>query len=61
MGRVDAVVFTGGIGENNPYVVKNAVKGLNSMLKNPFKVLVVPTNEELMIAKLSYNLCRKKK
>ena len=47
LGKVDAIVFTAGIGERNKDVRDLVVKGLP---QKP-KVLVVPTNEELMIAK----------
>ncbi len=74
MGGVDAVVFTGGIGENNPHyrarVAKNLefmgvkinddvnAKAMRTSDENDIsaadatvKMLVIPTNEELMIAK----------
>jgi len=71
MGGVDAVVFTAGIGENNPLVREKSVAGLEYMgieidlEKNQVKgkeldiskpsakvrTLVIPTNEELAIAK----------
>lgn len=71
MGGIDAVVFTGGIGENNSWVRTTVCKGLeflglhvdearNSTMKgpadiseasSPAKILLVPTNEELMIAR----------
>ncbi len=72
MGGVDAVVFTGGIGENSPEVREQALETLEFMgirldrEKNaamtggegeittedsPVKVLVVPTNEEKVIAR----------
>jgi acetate kinase len=70
MGGVDAVVFTGGIGENSPDVRKASCEGLQfmgvdvddalnasgpkerSISKSGSKtvVLVIPTNEELVIA-----------
>ncbi len=70
MGGVDAVVFTAGIGENNPDMRKRIVEGLEflgikiDLEKNNIKgkeidistpdatvkTLVIPTNEELMIA-----------
>ncbi|MEA3315024.1 MAG: acetate kinase [Campylobacterota bacterium] len=63
LNRVDAVVFTGGIGENS-HLVRDAIsynvdkkrnkelKGLGEIQnKNaPYKILVIPTNEELEIA-----------
>jgi acetate kinase len=72
MGGVDAVFFTGGIGEKSPEVREGALSGLEFMgieldternragtggeveittEGSPVKVLVVPTNEELTIAR----------
>ena len=71
MGGVDAIVFTGGIGENNPQYrealaeklaflgvkiddAKNNVRGEEIDITtpdSPVKVLVIPTNEELVIAR----------
>ena len=72
MGGVDAVLFTGGIGENAPAIRERSLLGLEFMgirldpARNaavrgregvisaddsPVKVLVVPTNEELIIAR----------
>jgi acetate kinase len=70
MGGLDAVIFTGGIGENSPEVRSAACEGLGFLgltidaalnesgekervITSPasrVKVLVVPTNEELVIA-----------
>lgn len=70
-GRMDALVFTAGIGENVPVVreracsgleilgvqldpARNRVTGVESVLSTDdsrVKVLLIPTNEELMIAK----------
>jgi acetate kinase len=47
LGRVDAIVFTAGIGERNQDIRDFIVKGLPIKTK----VLVIPTNEELMIAR----------
>lgn len=46
LGKVDAIVFTAGIGERNSFVRKIIMKGLPFRLKT----LVIPTNEELAIA-----------
>lgn len=75
--RLDAIVFTGGIGENAPLIRKqvidqlpviglaldeeaNAANGRNTrgrITRNPGTVcLVIPTNEELMIARETANL-----
>lgn len=73
MHGVDAIVFTGGIGENSqplrqnicenfaylgltfdPEANKKAIKGVGGELSGPdstVKVYVIPTNEELMIAR----------
>jgi acetate kinase len=71
LGRVDAIVFTGGIGENDvafraSVVARLALFGIRldaqtndargaetviSTADSPIKVLVVPTNEELVIAR----------
>jgi acetate kinase len=76
MGGVDAVLFTGGIGENNPQYrtrvaeklkflgveideEKNALRGKEIEISTPdskVKLFVIPTNEELMIAKDTYEL-----
>ena len=45
--RVDAIVFTGGIGENSAYIRDRIMS--NEMLKN-VKTLVIKTDEELEIA-----------
>lgn len=49
LGRVDAVVFTGGIGERNKIIRNLAMQGLPG-LKN-ITILAIPTNEELAIAR----------
>ena len=74
MGGIDAIVFTGGIGENNPHYRARVANNLAFMgvsvdeelnakavrtsveydISTPdakVKMLVIPTNEELMIAK----------
>ena len=79
MGGVDAVVFTGGIGENNPHYrtrvaeklaflgtkideKANSVRGEEieiSTEDSALKLLVLPTDEELMIAKDTYEIAVK--
>ncbi|MBE6827477.1 MAG: acetate kinase [Ruminococcaceae bacterium] len=71
MGGIDAVVFTGGIGENNPQYrtriaekikflgtdideEKNHIRGEEVEISTPdskLKMYVIPTNEELVIAR----------
>ena len=59
MNGCDVVVFTAGIGENQPYIRKNVCQGLSSLI-NKFKIriLVIHTNEELMIARDTYRLVK---
>ncbi len=47
LGEVDAIVFTGGIGENSEYIRERVLE--NSFFKD-IKVLIIKTNEELEIA-----------
>ena len=78
MGGLDCVVFTAGIGENNPNIRQKACEGLDflgitvdneknqytkkgkegeiSTADSKVKVLVIPTNEELMIARETVEL-----
>ena len=79
LGRLDALVFTAGIGENSPYIRERSCAGLEGLgiavdpQKNqaadvrdqdisregtPTRVLVVPTNEEKLIALDTYALCQ---
>lgn len=77
MGGVDAVVFTGGIGEHSEVTPDDACAGMEFMgielgpeinLGNGWyelsgatsrvQVLVIPTNEELMIARDTYEIVR---
>lgn len=79
MGGADAVVFTGGIGENNPHYrsrvgakfaymgttideAPNSVRGEEIEIStddSALKFLVIPTDEELMIAQDTYELTQK--
>jgi len=52
----DALVFTGGIGENQKKIRQRVIKNIFKHLKIKPRVLVIPTNEELMIAKQTYLL-----
>jgi acetate kinase len=82
LGGLDALVFTAGIGENDPETRYEACKGLefmglyldeekNSKLKGELaeislpeskvKVYVIPTNEELMIARDTKEIIKNKK
>lgn len=80
MGGVDAIVFTGGVGENDWLTRQNSVDGLEfmgiqldkskntgmrgktmdvSMDASKVKILVIPTNEELVIASDTYEILDK--
>ncbi len=58
MSGCDALVFTGGIGENQKRVRGEIYKGTFSHLKRRPNILVIPTNEELMIARKAYKLIK---
>ena len=58
LGKVDAIIFTGGIGENNTAIRQKIGKELFNNLKYPPKVLVIHTDEELMIARQTYRLIK---
>jgi len=53
MSGCDAVVFTGGIGENNPGLIEEICKGV---VAEDAKILTIPTDEELMIARDTYRI-----
>ena len=59
LGGVDVLVFTAGIGENQKRIRKEICAGLFVHLKKPPKVLVIPTDEELMIARQTYRLVKR--
>lgn len=56
MGGLDAVVFTAGIGENNPWLVARIRKDLKRAVGARTKFMVVPTDEELLIARDTYEI-----
>jgi len=78
LGRVDGIVFTGGIGENSPRLRKavcenlgflgvtfdeeaNNCRGVERIISGPdakVAVMVIPTNEELMIARETAELIK---
>jgi acetate kinase len=58
MGGCDALIFTAGIGEHQKGIREKICKGLFSYLKKKPKVLVIPTDEELMIARQTYRLVK---
>ncbi|MDP2912455.1 MAG: acetate kinase [Candidatus Omnitrophota bacterium] len=56
MGGLDAVVFTAGISENNPWLVNRVAKELKGVVRKRTKFMVVPTNEELLIARDTHQI-----
>jgi len=59
MAGCDALIFTGGIGENQTRIRNEILKGIFSHLKKKPKILVIPTDEELMIARQTYKLVKR--
>jgi len=59
MNGVDAIVLTAGIGENNAWIKERICSEMSSLIKGcDTKVLVVPTNEELMIAEDTFEIVK---
>ncbi len=56
MGGLDTLVFTAGIGENQKRIREKICNGIFNHLKQKPKILVISTNEELMIARQAYKL-----
>ncbi len=59
LGGADAVCFTGGVGENNSGLVNKIKIDILKITGDKTKVLVIPTDEELMIGNLTYNLVKR--
>ncbi|MFA5255932.1 MAG: acetate kinase [Candidatus Omnitrophota bacterium] len=59
MKGLDAVVFTAGIGEHNPWLINRIKKDLKGVVGKRVKFLVIPTNEELSIARDTYEIIKK--
>jgi len=60
MGDCDAIVFTAGIGQNQPEIRRMICAGLFTHLKTRPRILVVPTWEELLIARKSYDIIKRR-
>jgi len=58
LGGLDALIFTAGIGENQAGIRSDICRGLFSYLRKRPKIMVIPTDEELMIARSAYKLIR---
>ena len=61
MGDLDAVIFTAGIGENNPWLVREIATDLKRVLPNKTRFMMIPTNEELLIAKDTYRIIKNRR
>jgi acetate kinase len=59
MGGLNAVIFTAGVGENNPWIMKRVAAELKGVVSRKVKFLIIPTNEELLIAHDTYDLIKK--
>ena len=59
LGGLDALIFTAGIGENQPGIRADICRGLFKYLDRQPKIMIIPTNEELMIARQTYKLIRR--
>ncbi|MDD3296719.1 MAG: acetate kinase [Candidatus Omnitrophica bacterium] len=60
LGGADAICFTGGIGENSKKFISDIKKKLKRIIDSKTKIMVVPTDEELMIARLTYKMVKGK-
>jgi acetate kinase len=58
LGKADAVVFTAGIGENVPSIKDTLEKELAALMGEDTRFMVIGTNEELLIAKDTYELIK---
>jgi acetate kinase len=58
MSGLDALVFTAGIGENQKKTRERICQGLFNHFKKKPRILVIPTNEELMIARKAYRIAK---
>ena len=56
LGRVDAVVFTAGIGEHVPRIKDEVKKQLSVLVGDKTEFLTISTNEELLIAKDTHHI-----
>jgi acetate kinase len=59
MGGLDAVIFTAGVGENNPWILKRIAAELKNVVARTTKFLIIPTNEELLIARDTYEIIKR--
>jgi len=59
MGGCDILVFTAGMGEHQKRIRQRIYKNIFSYLSKKPKIMVIPTDEELMIAREAYKLAKK--
>jgi acetate kinase len=59
MGGLDAVIFTAGIGENCPWLVSRIAREMKRVVPGGARFLTIPTDEELLIAKDTYEIVKK--
>jgi len=60
MNGLDAIVFTAGIGENNPWLIERVKKEMSELIsKFKVEILVIPTKEEWMIAMETNEIIKK--
>lgn len=57
----DAIVFTAGIGENNPNIIREIIKPIKKLVRHNTKILVIPTDEEKMIGVLTHKVITSRK
>ena len=57
----DALIFTAGIGENQKGIRSRITKDIFAYLNKKPRILVIPTDEELMIAEKTYRLVKSSK
>ena len=60
LGGADAICFTAGIGENNSDLISSIEKDLRKVVSSRTKIMVIPTDEGLMIASLTFDLLKRR-
>lgn len=58
MKGLDAIVFTAGIGEHNPWIVNRIKKDLKNVIGRSVRIMTIQTNEELLIARDTYEIIK---
>jgi len=60
IGGLDAVIFTAGISENCPWLISRIAREMKPVVPKGVRFLGIPTNEELLIAKDTYEIIKKR-